>query len=79
MYLVLVDWKEGRVLVTGEPSHVEKLEGWDVEYVAESWDEAYQAALLIADEEDFVLEWYLEDEVGRRPVKKRLVGLKNVQ
>ncbi|MGC8972628.1 MAG: hypothetical protein ACP5KY_00305 [Thermoproteus sp.] len=78
MYWVLVDWKEGRVLVTGRPSDVDELRDWDVAYEAESWDEAYQAALLIADEEDFVVEWYLEEEIGRK-TKKRLVGLKNVQ
>lgn len=73
MYWVLVDRKGGRVLVTGRPSDVEEL-GWEVVYETETWDEAYEAALLIADEEDLVLEWYLEDVVKR---KKALASLKN--
>ncbi len=77
MYRVLVDRKGGRVLVTGRPSDVEKLKDWEVVYEAERWDEAYEVALLIADEEDFVLEWYLEEEIGRKK-RRALVGLKNI-
>lgn len=78
MYWVLVDRRGGRVLVTGRPSDVDELKdlGWDVEYEAERWDEAYEVALLLADEEDYVVEWYLEEEVGEK--KRRLASLENI-
>ncbi len=75
MYWVLVNRKGGRVLVTGRPSDVMELGDWEVVYKTERWDEAYEVALLIADDDDLILEWYLEDAVKR---KKALTSLKSV-
>ncbi|MBP1449689.1 MAG: hypothetical protein JZD41_06755 [Thermoproteus sp.] len=71
MQWVLVNLPERRILVTGRPSDVDELKekGWDVAYEAEDWGDAYEVALLLG-EEEFVIEWYLEEELAATRPRK---------
>lgn len=71
MKWVLVNLPGRRILVTGRPSDVDELKekGWDVAYEAEDWGDAYEAALLLG-EDEFVIEWYLEEELATTRPRK---------
>jgi hypothetical protein len=68
VYRVLVNEKEGRILVTGKEEDLRLLEdGWDLVFESFDWDEAFDFAMDMADDE--IIEWYYEDAV-----KKKFVG-----
>jgi hypothetical protein len=68
VYRVLVNEKEGRILVTGKEEDLRLLEeGWDLVFESFDWDEAFDFAVNMADDE--IIEWYYEDAV-----KKKLVA-----
>ncbi|MCI4447063.1 MAG: hypothetical protein JHC20_04025 [Pyrobaculum sp.] len=70
MYRVLVNEKEGRILVTGKEEDLRLLEeGWDLVFESFDWDEAFDFAMDMADDE--IIEWYYEDAVK----KKFITGL----
>jgi hypothetical protein len=70
MYRVLMNEKEGRILVTGKEEDLRLLEeGWDLVFESFDWDEAFDFAVDMADDE--IIEWYYEDAVK----KKFVVGL----
>ncbi|ACB39774.1 hypothetical protein [Pyrobaculum neutrophilum] len=60
MFRVYINPKEERVLVT-------KLrvagEGWVLVTKYATWEKAYRKALYIANKLDYVLEWFLEDQI----------------
>jgi hypothetical protein len=60
MFRVYLNVKEGRVLVTKT-----KLTERDWVLVAKhsTWDKAYKKALYLASRLDYVLEWFLEDQI----------------
>ncbi len=63
-YRVYVNHKEGRVLVSGRDEDLGLIEeGWRVEFESNNWRNAYEYARDIADATDYILEWYLEEEV----------------
>lgn len=76
MYWVLMNEPRKRILVTGSPGEVDELKeaGWDVVYEAESWDEAYEAALELGGEE-YLIEWYIEDEIKSRRAVRRAAAV----
>ncbi|WP_369689096.1 hypothetical protein [Vulcanisaeta thermophila] len=62
-YRVLVNGRLGRVLVSGKPEDLSLVEfGWRVVYQDKDWRKAFEFARDYADERDYVLEWYLEEE-----------------
>jgi hypothetical protein len=70
VYRVLVNEKEGRILVTGKEEDLRLLEeGWDLVFESFDWDEAFDFAVDMADDE--IIEWYYEDAVK----KKFMAGL----
>jgi hypothetical protein len=70
VYRVLVNEKEGRILVTGKEEDLRLLEeGWDLVFESFDWDEAFDFAMDMADDE--IIEWYYEDAVK----KKFITGL----
>ncbi|ABP51419.1 MULTISPECIES: hypothetical protein [Pyrobaculum] len=60
MYRVYLNPKEGRVLVTKTKLFED---GWVLVTRHSTWDRAYRKALYIASKLDYVLEWYLEDQI----------------
>ena len=65
MYRVLVNEKEGRILVTGKEEDLRLLEeGWDLVFESFDWDEAFDFAVDMADDE--IIEWYYEDAVKKK-------------
>ncbi|MCC6031824.1 MAG: hypothetical protein LM566_02770 [Pyrobaculum sp.] len=65
MYRVLVNEKEGRILVTGKEEDLRLLEdGWDLVFESFDWDEAFDFAMDMADDE--IIEWYYEDAVKKK-------------
>ena len=65
VYRVLVNEKEGRILVTGKEEDLRLLEeGWDLVFESFDWDEAFDFAVDMADDE--IIEWYYEDAVKKR-------------
>ncbi|AFA40331.1 hypothetical protein Pogu_2304 [Pyrobaculum oguniense TE7] len=68
MYRVLVNRDQGRILVTGKDRDLKLLEeGWELVFESFEWDEAFDFALEIADEE--IVEWYFDEEVKKRFAK----------
>jgi hypothetical protein len=65
VYRVLVNEKEGRILVTGKEEDLRLLEdGWDLVFESFDWDEAFDFAMDMAD--DKIIEWYYEDAVKKK-------------
>ncbi|MEM1598438.1 MAG: hypothetical protein QXP31_05080 [Pyrobaculum sp.] len=65
MYRVLVNKKEGRILVTGKDRDLALLdEGWDLVFESLDWEEAFEYAMEVA--EDEVVEWYYDEQVKKR-------------
>ena len=65
MYRVLVNEKEGRILVTGKEEDLRLLEdGWDLVFESFDWDEAFDFAMDMANDE--IIEWYYEDAVKKK-------------
>jgi hypothetical protein len=65
MYRVLMNEKEGRILVTGKEEDLRLLEdGWDLVFESFDWDEAFDFAMDMADDE--IIEWYYEDAVKKK-------------
>lgn len=65
MYRVLVNEKKGRILVTGKEEDLRLLEdGWDLVFESFDWDEAFDFAMDMADDE--IIEWYYEDAVKKK-------------
>jgi hypothetical protein len=65
VYRVLVNEKEGRILVTGKEEDLRLLEdGWDLVFESFDWDEAFDFAVDMADDE--IIEWYYEDAVKKK-------------
>jgi len=65
VYRVLVNEKEGRILVTGKEEDLRLLEeGWDLVFESFDWDEAFDFAVNMADDE--IIEWYYEDAVKKK-------------
>lgn len=60
MFRIYLNPKERRILITREKIS-EK--GWALIAVHSTWDKAYKRALYVANKLDYVLEWYLEDQV----------------
>ncbi len=57
--------KEGRILVTGKEEDLRLLEeGWDLVFESFDWDEAFDFAVDMADDE--IIEWYYEDAVKKK-------------
>ncbi len=62
MFRLLSDGR--RVLITKREEDLKLLgQGWALLGEYKRWDRAFAAALRIAEREDAVLEWYLEDEL----------------
>ncbi|MGC9130933.1 MAG: hypothetical protein ACP5H5_05040 [Pyrobaculum sp.] len=60
MYRVYLNPKEERVLV----SKIKVVgEGWVLVAKHTSWEKAYRKAVYIANKLDYILEWFLEDQV----------------
>jgi hypothetical protein len=65
VYRVLVNEKKGRILVTGKEEDLRLLEdGWDLVFESFDWDEAFDFAMDMADDE--IIEWYYEDAVKKK-------------
>jgi hypothetical protein len=65
VYRVLVNEKEGRILVTGKEEDLRLLEdGWDLVFESFDWDEAFDFAMDMANDE--IIEWYYEDAVKKK-------------
>jgi hypothetical protein len=65
VYRVLVNEKEGRILVTGKEEDLRLLEdGWDLVFESFDWEEAFDFAMDMADDE--IIEWYYEDAVKKK-------------
>ena len=57
--------KEGRILVTGKEEDLRLLEeGWVLVFESFDWDEAFDFAVNMADDE--IIEWYYEDAVKKK-------------
>ena len=70
MYRVLVNEREGRILVTGRERDLRLVEeGWDVVFESFDWEEAFDFAMDMAEEE--IVEWYYDEAVK----KKLITGL----
>lgn len=68
MYRVLVNRDQGRILVTGKDKDLRLLEeGWELVFESFDWDEAFDFAMEMA--EDEVIEWYFDEEVKKRFVQ----------
>ncbi len=63
-YMILINEEAARVLVTGREQDKELAGGvgWSIIGSFQTWREAYERARDIADERDYILEWYLEEE-----------------
>ena len=60
MYRVYLNPKEERVLVT-KLKIVEN--GWALIGKYASWEKAYKKAVYLANKLDYILEWFLEDQI----------------
>ncbi len=72
MYCVLVNEETGRVLVSGKEEDM-GLSGWHVDGCFEDWYDAYERAVDIADAREYMLEWYIEEQM--EAVEKRQIML----
>jgi hypothetical protein len=74
VYRVLVNEKEGRILVTGKEEDLSLVEeGWDLVFESFDWDEAFDFAVDIANDE--IIEWYYEDAVKKKFVASLSVAM----
>jgi hypothetical protein len=65
VYRVLVSKREGRILVTGKESDLRLVEeGWDVVFESFDWEEAFDFAMDMAEEE--IVEWYYDEAVKKK-------------
>jgi|GEM_PF-687055 hypothetical protein len=63
VYMVLINEGRARVLVTGRSGDAELTGmGWRIAGRFKTWREAYEEARTIADQKEYILEWYLEEE-----------------
>jgi hypothetical protein len=63
VYRVLLNRKEGRILVTGREGDLRLLEeGWELVYESSRWSEAFAFAIDVANDE--TIEWYYDDSVS---------------
>ncbi|OYT27235.1 MAG: hypothetical protein B6V02_00210 [Thermoprotei archaeon ex4572_64] len=72
MYRIMINKRMGRVLVTGKESDLELTNrGWKVVKEFDKWRDAYEYARKVANKFDYILEWYLEEEINSsRSVKE---------
>ncbi len=64
-FRIFVNHDKGRVLVSGKESDLELLyQGWELAGTYSTWKEAYKEGRKLADELDYVLEWYIEEELS---------------
>jgi len=65
VYRVLVNKSLDRILVTGKERDLRLLdEGWEIVYEAGDWEEAFEYAMEIA--EDEIVEWYYDEAVKKK-------------
>jgi len=65
VYRVLVNRSLDRILVTGKERDLRLLdEGWEIVYEAVDWEEAFEYAMEIA--EDEIVEWYYDEAVEKK-------------
>jgi len=65
VYRVLVNKTLDRILVTGKKRDLRLLdEGWEIVYEAGDWEEAFEYAMEIA--EDEIVEWYYDEAVRKK-------------
>jgi len=65
MYRVLINKTLNRILVTGKERDLCLLdEGWEIVYEATDWEEAFEYAMEIADDE--IIEWYYDEAVRKK-------------
>ncbi len=62
MYCVLINEENSRVLVSGKAEDM-KAESWRVDKCFGDWYEAYEHAVDLADTYEYVLEWYVEEQM----------------
>ena len=63
-YRVYVNRRMGRVLVSGKPEDEALInEGWKVIREEDDWRAAFEFARDYADKHDYILEWYVEEEM----------------
>ncbi|MEM4742735.1 MAG: hypothetical protein QW792_02175 [Pyrobaculum sp.] len=68
MYRVMLNKKNGRILVTGRDSDLALLEeGWELVFESFDWDEAFELAMELADDE--IVEWYYDEAVKNKLVE----------
>ncbi|AET31582.1 hypothetical protein ODS41_12905 [Pyrobaculum sp. 3827-6] len=68
MFRVMVNRERGRILVTGKDRDLRLLdEGWELVYESFDWEDAFEYAMEIADDE--IVEWYYDEEVKKKFVK----------
>ncbi|MGC9050695.1 hypothetical protein [Pyrobaculum sp.] len=68
MFRVMVNRERGRILVTGKEKDLGLLdEGWELVYESFDWEDAFEYAMEIADDE--IVEWYYDEEVKKKFVK----------
>ncbi len=72
MYCVLINEESGRVLVSGKAEDM-KAEAWRIDKCFGDWYEAYEYAVDLADACEYVLEWYVEEQM--EAVEKRRIIL----
>jgi hypothetical protein len=64
----MVNRERGRILVTGKDRDLRLLdEGWELVYESFDWEDAFEYAMEIADDE--IVEWYYDEEVKKKFVK----------
>ncbi|GEM_PF-571294 len=66
-FRIFVNHDKGRVLVSGKENDLELLnQGWELAGTYSTWRDAYRAGRKLADKLDYVLEWYIEEELEDR-------------
>lgn len=64
-----------RVLVTGRGEDAVLLQlGWTLVGAFDDWTSAYKAAVKLAEREDLILEWYLEEELAAAKATLKAIG-----
>lgn len=68
VFRVMVNRERGRILVTSKDRDLRLLdEGWELVYESFDWEDAFEYAVEIADDE--IVEWYYDEEVKEKLVK----------